>query len=87
MGSLHFFLQISKKSANFAADFIKSHTIKLFIIMKTFLQYLGAMFVLAGVICLAVYFFANPTNALLVAAVALELVGLLGYIVINKFIQ
>ena len=55
--------------------------------MKTFLQYLGAMFVLAGVICLAVYFFAKPTNALLVAAVALELVGLLGYIVINKFIQ
>ena len=55
--------------------------------MKTFLQYLGAMFVLAVVICLAVYFFANPTNALLVAAVVLELVGLLGYIVINKFIQ
>ena len=55
--------------------------------MKTFLQYLGAMFVLAGVICLAVYFFAVPTNSLLVAAEALELAGLLGYIVINKYIQ
>lgn len=55
--------------------------------MKTVLQYLGAILVLCGVICLAVYFFANPTNALLVSAVVLEVVGILGYIIINKFIH
>jgi len=55
--------------------------------MKTVLQYLGAILVLCGVICLAVYFFAKPVNALLVAAVVLELVGILGYIFINKFVQ
>ena len=55
--------------------------------MKTFLQYLGAMFVLGGVICVAIYYFATPTNALLVTAVVLELVGLLGYIVVNKILD
>lgn len=55
--------------------------------MKTILQYLGAILVLCGVLCLAVYFFAAPVNSLLVAAVVLELVGILGFIVINKFIQ
>lgn len=55
--------------------------------MKNFLQYIGAILVLCGVICLAVYFFAMPTNALLVAAVVLELAGILGHIIINKFIQ
>ncbi|MBQ0035213.1 MAG: hypothetical protein KBS77_07960 [Bacteroidales bacterium] len=55
--------------------------------MKTLLQNLGAILVLCGVCCLAVYFFAVPANTLLVAAVVLELVGILGYILINKFIH
>lgn len=55
--------------------------------MKTFLQYLGTFIVLAGVICLAVYFFAMPKNSLLATAILLEVVGLLSYIVINKFVQ
>jgi len=55
--------------------------------MKTFLQYIGAILVLCGVVCLAIYFFAKPVNALLVVAIVLELVGILGHIFINKFIQ
>ena len=55
--------------------------------MKTFLKYLGALLVLCGVICLAVYYFAVPTNGLLVASLALEVVGILAYILINKYID
>ena len=52
--------------------------------MKTFLKYLGAILVLCGVVCLAVYAFAKQTNALLVSAMVLEVVGILSYIIINK---
>lgn len=55
--------------------------------MKTFLQYLGILLVLCGVICLVVYFFAVPSNALLASSLALEAVGILGYIFINKYVQ
>lgn len=55
--------------------------------MKTFLQYLGALLVLCGVICLVVYFFAVPSNALLVTSLVLEVVGILAYICINRYID
>lgn len=52
--------------------------------MKTFLKYLGAILVLCGVVCLAVYAFYKQTNGLLVTAMVLEVVGILSYIIINK---
>ena len=52
--------------------------------MNTFLKNLGAILVLLGVVCLAVYCFGFSYNALLVAGLALEVVGLFAYILINK---
>lgn len=54
--------------------------------MKTFLKYLGAILVLCGVVCLAVYAFVLPSNWLLACAMVLEVVGILSYIIINKHI-
>lgn len=39
---------------------------------------------LLGVVCLVVYKFALPTNGLLIAAMALEVIGILAFIFINK---
>ncbi len=55
--------------------------------MKTFLQYLGALLVLCGVVCLAIYYFAAPTNTLLWLSLALEFIGILSYILINKYVE
>ncbi len=55
--------------------------------MNTFLKYLGALLVLCGVICLAVYYFAVPSNTLLVTALVLEVVGVLAHIILNKRID
>ncbi len=55
--------------------------------MKTLLKYSGAILVLCGVVCLAVYYFAVPTNTLLWLSLVLELVGILAYIIINKKID
>ncbi len=55
--------------------------------MNTFLKYLGAILVICGVICLAVYYFALPANGLLVTALVLEVVGILGHIILNKYIE
>ncbi|MBR1929793.1 MAG: hypothetical protein IJ834_08730 [Paludibacteraceae bacterium] len=55
--------------------------------MKTLLQYSGAIVVLLGVIFLLIYAFAVPSNALLVTALVLEVVGILGYIVVNRYIE
>lgn len=55
--------------------------------MKAFLKYLGALLVLCGVICLAVYYFAAPTNTLLWLSLVLEFVGILSYILINKHVE
>ena len=55
--------------------------------MKTFLQYLGILLVLCGVVCLMVYFFSVPSNALLATSLCLEVVGILSYIIINKFVE
>lgn len=55
--------------------------------MKTFLKYLGAILVLCGVVCLAIYAFVKQTNVLLVVAMVLEVVGILSYIIINKRVE
>lgn len=55
--------------------------------MKTLLKNLGILLVLAGVVCLAIYFFAKPTNALLVSSLALELVGIITYAIVNRFVD
>ncbi len=55
--------------------------------MNTFLKYLGAILVLCGVVCLAIYYFAVPANGLLVSALVLEVVGILAHICINKYIE
>ncbi|MCM1035673.1 MAG: hypothetical protein NC038_08570 [Paludibacter sp.] len=55
--------------------------------MKTFLKYLGAILVLCGVLCLAYYFFYTQTNALLVAGIITEFVGLVAFVMINKRID
>jgi len=52
--------------------------------MKTFLQYLGIIILLLGVACLIVYKYAVQDNALLITAMALELIGILSFIIINK---
>ena len=52
--------------------------------MNSFLKNLGLIIFLLGVICLCVYFFSVPKNGLLVASLALEFVGILAYIIINK---
>ena len=51
---------------------------------NTLLKNLGAILVLLGVVCLAVYYFGVQVNGLLVAALALEVAGVLSYILINK---
>ena len=52
--------------------------------MNLFLKYLGVFLLLLGVICLVVYKYALPTNALLVAGITLELIGLIAYVLINR---
>ena len=52
--------------------------------MNTLLKNLGAILVLLGVICLAVYYFGVQVNGLLVASMGLEVAGLFAYIPINK---
>lgn len=56
-------------------------------IMKSLLKNLGIILVLCGVICLVVYYFSTPSNTLLVCSLVLELVGILTYIIVNKFIE
>ena len=52
--------------------------------MKNLLENLGAILVLLGVICLAVYYFGVQVNALLVASMVLEVAGVFAYILLNK---
>ncbi|MBQ2541183.1 MAG: hypothetical protein II551_06020 [Paludibacteraceae bacterium] len=47
-------------------------------------KYLGVILVLLGVCCLGVYE-AVPANGLLVGALVLELIGILTFILINRF--
>ena len=52
--------------------------------METLLKNLGAILVLLGVVCLAVYFFGVQKNGLLVAGLALEVVGVFAHVFLNK---
>ena len=52
--------------------------------MRTFQKYLGVILLLLGVVCLVVYKLALPVNGLLVAAIVLELAGIVAYILINR---
>ena len=52
--------------------------------MNTLLKNLGAILVLLGVVCLAVYYFGVQQNFLLVASLVLEVAGILSYIFINR---
>ena len=55
--------------------------------MDTLLKNLGAILVLLGVVCLAVYFFGVQRNGLLAAGVALEVAGLFAHVILNKRYQ
>jgi hypothetical protein len=55
--------------------------------MNPFMKYLGVVLLLLGVVCLVVYKFTLPHNALLIAAMVLEVGGILAYIFINKKID
>ena len=52
--------------------------------MENFKKYLGVILLLLGVLCLVVYKFALPQNGLMIAAMVLEVAGILAYIFINK---
>ena len=55
--------------------------------MKNLLENLGAILVLLGVICLAVYYFGVQVNALLVASMVLEVLGVLSYVFLSKLLK
>ena len=52
--------------------------------MDTLLKNLGAILVLLGVLCLAIYYFGVQVNALLVVALVLEVAGLFVHVILNK---
>ncbi len=52
--------------------------------MDTLLKNLGAILVLLGVVCLAIYYFGVQVNGLLVAALTLQVVGLFVHVILNK---
>ena len=55
--------------------------------MKTLLENLGAILVVLGVICLAVYYFGVQVNALLVISLVLDVAGVLSYVFLNKYLK
>lgn len=55
--------------------------------MDTLLKNLGAILVLLGVICLAIYYFGVQENALLVVSMVLEVAGLFAHVFLNKRYQ
>jgi hypothetical protein len=55
--------------------------------MKSLMKYLGVILLLLGVVCLVLYKFSLPENWLLVSAMALEFVGIISYVLINKNID
>lgn len=54
--------------------------------MKSLLKYSGVILLLLGVVCLVVYKYACPENGLLIAGAGLEVLGILSYILINKYV-
>lgn len=79
-------MHICKKSSTFAVGYLHNDTLKNHN-MNTLLKNLGVLLVLGGIACLAVYFFNTPKNALLVAGLALEIVGAVCYVLMNRFIK
>ena len=59
-------------------------TLTVAFLTSTGLESLGAILVLLGVVCLAVYYFGVQVNALLVASMVLEVGGVFAYIFLNK---
>lgn len=55
--------------------------------MNTILRYLGPILVVLGALCIVIYHCASQSNVLLVIALVLELLGIIGHIVINKFLN
>ena len=55
--------------------------------MNTLLKNLGAILVLLGVVCLAIYYFGVQVNGLLVAALVLQVGGLFAHFILNKRYQ
>ena len=55
--------------------------------MNTLLKNLGAILVLLGVICLAVYYFGVQQNTLLIVSMVLEVAGVLSYIFVNRHLD
>ena len=52
--------------------------------MEMLRKYFGVILLLLGFICLAIYKWAVPNNALLIVAMLLELAGIIIYIRINR---
>ena len=57
---------------------------KLIIDMSNLLKDLGIILVLAGVICLVIYYFGVQQNWLLATSLVLEVLGIAAYIFFNK---
>lgn len=56
--------------------------------MKELLKNLGIVLVLAGVVILVIYNYTNePSNAYLWSAIACMVTGLIGHILLNKYID
>lgn len=51
--------------------------------MNNILKYLGVFLVIIGALILVAYI-AAPNNALLIAALAVEIVGMIAHVIINK---
>ena len=55
--------------------------------MDTLLKNLGAIMVLLGVVCLAIYYFGVQVNGLLATALVLQIAGLFAHVILNKRYQ
>ncbi|MCI5680478.1 MAG: hypothetical protein SOY26_00565 [Paludibacteraceae bacterium] len=55
--------------------------------MKAFLKYLGVILLLIGVVFFVVYQYAIQQNWLLVCGIIFEGVGIVAYILLNKYIN
>lgn len=54
--------------------------------MKTFLKYLGLIILLLGVVCFVCYQYALQQNYMLLIGIILEVVGLVVFVITNKYI-
>ncbi len=54
--------------------------------MKTFLKYLGLIILLLGVICFICYQYALQQNYMLLLGIVLEVVGIVVFVITNKYI-